>query len=344
MKASDPPWGSPPNAYELLKVEIEFFVQNYFDKSGQLPTNDAMQVEACRIIFAAEAAASTHFANTDVTPGFSWLRDLIMSSPELARKARFGPIRTSTESRHSPLRINGQVDLFAQCPLEVQLHAFATVQQALALSLDEGQCQNEACEIVRRMEKDSAMKSDIFANWVVKGIYSGTDWLANFKQRAGVLDGARGVGSATDTSLGLEWEQQWPQTMLAPFSDSTMNAAHAFLEASVPSGTSSTFVGDAFALPTQPTTLGVTLPTPTANFDQPCRPKTLLPEDTNFFRCFERDIKRWVAATMVSFTHEMNTRHGLTWYLLLVSEEPELSHSVRRRDTAPGEVDHVWWR
>ena len=64
MKASDPPWGSPPNAYELIKVEIEFFIQRHFDIAGQLPTNDALQLEACRIIFAAEATASVQLNTT----------------------------------------------------------------------------------------------------------------------------------------------------------------------------------------------------------------------------------------------------------------------------------------
>lgn len=107
-RASDPPWGSPPNAYELLKAEIDFFIQNYIDRHGKLPTNDAIQLEACRVIFAAEARPIADEHDNPHIHGESWLRDLVMCSPDLTRQAKFGPIRTSIESRHSPLKINGE--------------------------------------------------------------------------------------------------------------------------------------------------------------------------------------------------------------------------------------------
>ena len=108
MKGSDPSWGTPPNAYELLKVETEFFIQRYFDKHGHLPDNDTMQLEACRIIFAAETTSVMPDRLNEV----SWLRDLMMSSPELTERARFQPVRSSRESRHFPLRINAKDRLF----------------------------------------------------------------------------------------------------------------------------------------------------------------------------------------------------------------------------------------
>src|SRR4051812_38850422 len=83
MRATDPPWGSPPNAYELLKIEIEFFIQNYVDTHRKMPTNDAIQLDACRVIFSADAAVDTDLHSVPVDQS-SWLRDLILSSTELA--------------------------------------------------------------------------------------------------------------------------------------------------------------------------------------------------------------------------------------------------------------------
>lgn len=285
MKASDPPWGSPPNAYELLKIEIEFFVQNYFDRTGQLPSNDAMQVEACRIVFAADATANVQYFATEMSHQ-SWLRDLIMSSAELTRQARFGPIRTSSESRHSPLRITGKDHLFEQCTFEAQLQTFVFGQQLSGARLDDSQIQNEACEIVRRMEKESVMPSDIVANWIVKGIYSGTEWLANFKRRAGVLDNvAMATPVNTDSAVMPDAAVQWPQDSLPLFTPTAADTQPGPSETQIPLA----------PVPDAPATH-----TPTTIFDMHGRPRAFLPEDTNFFRCFELDIKRWVAATMSS--------------------------------------------
>jgi hypothetical protein len=62
-----------------LKIEVEFFIQIYIDTHGKLPTNDAIQLDACRVIFAAEASVDTELHSLATTQ-HSWLRDLIMSS------------------------------------------------------------------------------------------------------------------------------------------------------------------------------------------------------------------------------------------------------------------------
>lgn len=288
MKGSDPPWGSPPNAYELLKVEIEFFVQNYFDNNGLLPTNDAMQLEACRIIFAAESVQTTYPSDIEAIQSVSWLRDLIMSSPELTRQARFGPIRTSSESRHTQIKINGKDHMFEKCPLEAQLQAFITGQQLVDEVPDDAQLTKEACDIVRRMEATSHRPSDIFANWLVKGIWSGTDWLSNFKKRAGICEANNGINIAEMLPTMQGWDMQWPPDLLFPLAASNAVATTEPLNK-----------GDY----TQDTSFStaleeLTLTSPMTSSAHAHR-STFLPDDTNFFRCFEKDVKRWVAATMV---------------------------------------------
>jgi hypothetical protein len=284
MRASDPPWGSPPNGYELLKIEIEFFIQNYVDAHGKLPTNDAIQHEACRVIFAADASTYVDLHATPPTHAESWLRDLILSSPELTRQARFGPIKAWNESRHAPLKINGKDHLFEHCPLEARLRTFVVEQHTLGSSLDNGHLQTRMCEIVRQMEKESVTPSDMFANWVVKGIYSGPGWLQGFKHRAGVFD-----ATEVPLNLGIQQRQganEWAHVPIHPLS---LSNTHMF-PATTPITKEmpyTTFGEDAFA-PLTKTTI----------FDMQGRPKGFLPDDTNYFRNFESDMRRWVAATM----------------------------------------------
>jgi hypothetical protein len=302
MRASDSPWGSPPNGYELLKIEIEFFIQNYSDNNGVLPTNDVIQFEACRIIFAADASLDADLPTDPMAYRESWLRDLVMSSPDLARQARFGPIKSASESRHSSLKINGKDAIFEHCPLEAQLRAFVLEQQISGGPLDDVQLQTQMCEIVRQMEKTSQTPSDMFANWVVKGIYSGPEWLGNFKSRAGIANAVDSPGSNSGLQpqhIMDEWAQLTQQPLSSFDPDHAFSPTHdqlssfhedEFLRASTsmfPDMTSATFDA-APALPIVSSAL----------FDMNDRPRVLLPDDTNFHRVFESDIRRWVAATM----------------------------------------------
>jgi hypothetical protein len=302
MRASDSPWGSPPNGYELLKIEIEFFIQNYFDTHGTLPTNDVIQLEACRIIFAADASVDTAIHTDSMAHKESWLRDLVMSSPDLARQARFGPIKTASESRHSSLKINGKDYIFEHCPLEAQLRAFVLEQNITGGLFNDAQLQTQMCEIVRQMERISLTPSDMFANWIFKGIYSGPEWLRDFKSRAGISDAADISGLTSDIQsqhIMDEWTQlthQPPspfdtgQTTSSPhdgpslFDDEELWRHSAAMNTSTNSATSNIEV----AVPIISSTI----------FDMNDRPRVLLPDDTNFHRVFESEIRRWVAATM----------------------------------------------
>jgi hypothetical protein len=302
MRASDPPWGSPPNGYELIKIELEFFIQNYVDTYGRLPSNDEIQVEACRIIFAANSAPDEDQPSVPTVSRASWLRDLIMSSAELTRRAQFGPIRTSLESRHSPLKINGKDHLFEDCPFEAQLRAYVVEQQASGTILDDGRLQTQMCEVVRQMEKISMTPADMCANWIVKCICSSTQWMYGFKQRACVTTATEHQIAASDLYLQGA-HSDW--TQIASESLSQFNAGqsqvftqHEGLPPVVnepPPLMNSTSI---HMSPTTTTDAPIVPFTRTTIFDMHGRPKGYPPDDTNFFRIFESDIKRWVAATM----------------------------------------------
>jgi hypothetical protein len=287
MKGSDPSWGTPPNAYELLKVEIEFFIQGYFDKYGNLPDNDAMQLEACRIIFAAETTAALHTRSSDAFYEASWLRDLIMSSPALTQQARFEPIRTSRESRHFPLKINAKDHLFEQCPMEAQLWAFVKERDVAGIVLDNGQLHQEACRIVRQMEQETHTPSHIFANWIIDRICSGTGWLSNFKQRADLPL----ITNVTSPSAELDSHSMsaflWPQPSPPQVSTLALGTAS-------PSKQTHDFFT---SLPTFSEDI-ITSPTSTTQADVYGRLRVLLPDDTNFYRIFDNDMRRWAASTL----------------------------------------------
>ncbi|KAH4807217.1 hypothetical protein HBH61_137380 [Parastagonospora nodorum] len=302
MRATDTPWGSPPNGYELVKIEIEFFIQNYIDIHSRLPSNDDIQVEACRIIFAAESAPDANSSVTSTLSRESWLRDVIMASPELTRRARFGPLRTSSESRHSPMKINGKEHLFEDCPFEARLRAFVVDHHISGTSLVDGQLQTQMCTIVREMERVSNTPSDMYANWIMKCICSGNWWLQSFKQRAGVV-------STTDPSIALpevhlqrahiDWIQSTFQSL--SYFDAAQNVTqtqHNSLPLVSPdllppkelnTNMTQSVSSEAQIIPLTQTTM----------FDMRGKQQGFLPpEDTNYFRIFESDMRRWVAATM----------------------------------------------
>ncbi|VUC22103.1 unnamed protein product [Clonostachys rosea] len=177
--ASQPSPQSPRNAYELIKLELEYFTANYLEQHGTQPTDEELMVEGCRIIYASELLSLQGIASE-----VSWLRDVIMKIEELALKARFGPLRGATENRLATLKINGKDNLFELCPLEFQLQEFVRAKRLLGLTAMDYELQQEACRIVGRVEEVSVHPSDVVANWLLRLIRSSTHWLAAFRRRA----------------------------------------------------------------------------------------------------------------------------------------------------------------
>lgn len=185
FKASRTPAESPRSAYELIALELAYFLRNYYDETDTMPDNSAVQLEACRILFASEVLSSDGPADVSRS---SWLKDLITLREDITRQAQFVPIRSRAEYRLSVLKINGQKHLFESCPLESQLHDF--VQNRLASGstfIGDHELQEEACRIVTVTDREqTTIPSDFVANWLVQLIWSSSDWLAGFRQRANI--------------------------------------------------------------------------------------------------------------------------------------------------------------
>ncbi|KAF5487348.1 Homeobox protein 4 [Colletotrichum siamense] len=99
--ASVGPADTAPSAYELLKLEIEYYIRNYFEGKDSSPSDDELKYEGCSIIFGAEFFSSALGSSPP-----SWLRDIFMCSTEIATKARFRPMQQLAKLRLSQLRIN----------------------------------------------------------------------------------------------------------------------------------------------------------------------------------------------------------------------------------------------
>ncbi|KAK3687672.1 hypothetical protein B0T22DRAFT_439276 [Podospora appendiculata] len=192
--------GSPEtarNAYELIKSELMYFINNETATKGKSPNDEELQVEACRIVFGAEVLSKQGISSTP-----SWLRDLLLSSDHLALQARLAPIRSHADSRQSHLKINGKDNIFEEDSLELELREFVKAHRLIGLTTLDRELQGEACKIIGRMEESSSSPSDGVANFLVRLIYSSTTWLAGFRQRA-TLPRSEDVGDEANRSKDL---------------------------------------------------------------------------------------------------------------------------------------------
>ncbi|EEU34521.1 uncharacterized protein NECHADRAFT_97913 [Fusarium vanettenii 77-13-4] len=156
--ASGAPVETPRSAYDLIKLELEYFTVNHEEKMGTLPSDEDMQLEACRIIFASEVLS---------LQGISATTSLAKPSSALCVKN------------------NGEDNLFEQCPLEQQLHEYLRAKPLLSLTtMDDNELQLEACCIVGRIEEAATPPSDFIADWLIRLTTSSTSWLASFRQHA----------------------------------------------------------------------------------------------------------------------------------------------------------------
>ncbi|KAJ4034252.1 hypothetical protein NW763_014268 [Fusarium oxysporum] len=276
--ASDPPLSSPANAYELLKLEIDYYIECFLDRNGKLPSNDEIQLEACRVILAAESG-SAYGANTNPTTiSNSWLRDLIMSSHDVTQRAKFGPIRLCREGRLPTLQLKGKDSLFGQCPFEAQLQAFISIQEMRGTQLKPERIQEEACDIVRHMERTSVARSDIFANWMIALIYTDLDWVTKLQKRTPSFHASMmGVGNPPTSLASAESPFSGALPLLQMHNFQSRSALVAATECS----TDSLLEGAA-----------------STNYGKPSLHQRYCAGDLDCNHWFDRDITRWVGSTM----------------------------------------------
>lgn len=202
FKASQGTSESPRNAYELIKLELAYWLEGQTDVAGTKSCGEEILLEVCRIIYAAEA-----LSKNDSTSPSSWFRDLFTSSKDPALQARMGPIRTQAEGCLLQLRVNGKDNIFEECPLEKQLVEFIKARTLLGLTATNEELQVEACNIVGRMEESSILPQENIANLYLRLIYRDTTWLASFRQRAGLPPKDESVGSTVKVPITASIQQ-----------------------------------------------------------------------------------------------------------------------------------------
>ncbi|GKT57945.1 homeobox and C2H2 transcription factor [Colletotrichum tofieldiae] len=172
---------TPPNAFELIKLELEHFSAEHQNIKDQAPTNAELLYESCCVIFGCD---SVSFSKRPATSTQSWLRDLLMSSESIVQQARIRPMKDNSKSRFTYLSINGKANIFEACGLEEQLLSYVDISKMTEPQISDEELQKEACNIVERMEASSPNPSVTFANFL-KSLINGSDhWLAAFRQRA----------------------------------------------------------------------------------------------------------------------------------------------------------------
>ncbi|SPJ86741.1 uncharacterized protein FTOL_11766 [Fusarium torulosum] len=179
--ASGKPPDSPCSAYELITMELAYFISNHHDTVGVLPSHTSLQLEACRIVFASEVAFPV--SSPDSHRGSSWFRDLLLSNEDIAQQARFGPIRSKAESRLSLPEIKGKTSLFEDCPLESRLQTFCHTR-AKGVEISNAEIQNEARRIIMQMETELQTEPEYVANWLIGFLYDSESWIGQFRRRS----------------------------------------------------------------------------------------------------------------------------------------------------------------
>ncbi|KAF5709931.1 hypothetical protein FMUND_9775 [Fusarium mundagurra] len=324
--ASGKPPDSPRSAYELITLELAYFISNHTDNTGSLPSHESLQLEACRIMFASEVTFPE--ANLDSHGSPSWFRDLLLSSDEIAQQARFAPIRSSTESRLSVLRVKGKNSLFEECPLESRLQAFMRDRRMRGLSeVSDGELQKEAGRIVMQMESELQTKPEFVANWLIGFLYKSTNWISDFRRRADLMstDDSWKLPSPGNMAWSAEPTSAQVQHDLSWVNNSSLFGGNdwAFGGQARPEGASMAWqanepdknAGQSTFDPslddftwlwsddTSPPKIPQTTPSPGVEGESGLRPTWLGPgiyvlNDPNHLPWFAREMKRWVKAAM----------------------------------------------
>lgn len=314
--------GSPPDcprsAYELISIEMAYFIQNHNYKTGSLPSHRALHLEACRIVFGSEIM----FPETDPDShgGSSWLRDLLLSSDEIVQQARFAPIRSRAESRLSALRIKGKNALFEECLLESRLQAFVRTQREKGIyAISDEDLQREAGRVILQMESELQTKPEYVANWLIGFLNHSTHWIGVFRQRVGLVS-VNNSHNVIEPSNISQWQDSaqwqlggstWPNGndwLLVGHGDAagTDTPWGTELENSTNHTSTDTSLQDfkwLWSDDQSPPAIPQSNPSPEAESQPTLRPTWLGPgiyvlNDPNHIPWLAREMKRWVKAAM----------------------------------------------
>ncbi|RGP60985.1 hypothetical protein FSPOR_10298 [Fusarium sporotrichioides] len=142
--ATKGPADTPTSAYELIKLELEYYMSNRHQHD--MPDSE-LHFEACSVILGAEVISINPASSSP-----SWLWDIFMSSADIANQARLRPTKQLAESRLSQLKINGKGNIFENCELEAALQQYMAAHISMGHFPSDSELQQEACNVLSRTE------------------------------------------------------------------------------------------------------------------------------------------------------------------------------------------------
>ncbi|EWY87485.1 hypothetical protein FOYG_11681 [Fusarium oxysporum NRRL 32931] len=210
------PADTPTSAYELIKLELEYYMRNRHQYI--MPPDPELHFEACSVILGAEISSPNQ---ASLSP--SWLWDIFMSAAEIANQAKLRPTKQLAEARLSQLKINGKGNIFENCELEAALQQYMTAHTSMGHFPTDSELQQEACNVLNRTETSSLHPSRRFLDFLMRLVWSSTVWLEPFRQRAETLValanesvndsyflwGQTDTAVPLDTSMELDMLQPW---------------------------------------------------------------------------------------------------------------------------------------
>ncbi|GKU15972.1 unnamed protein product [Fusarium langsethiae] len=177
--ATKGPADTPTSAYELIKLELEYYMSNRHQH--EMPDSE-LHFEACSVILGAEVISINPASSSP-----SWLWDIFMSSADITNQARLRPTKQLAESRLSQLKINGKGNIFENCELEAALQQYMAAHISMGHFPSDSELQQEACNALSRTETSSPNPSRRFLDFLMRLAWSSTGWLAPLRQRASAL-------------------------------------------------------------------------------------------------------------------------------------------------------------
>ncbi|KAI7770161.1 hypothetical protein LZL87_002532 [Fusarium oxysporum] len=174
------PADTPTSAYELIKLELEYYMRNRHQYI--MPPDPELHFEACSVILGAEISSPNQ---ASLSP--SWLWDIFMSAAEIANQAKLRPTKQLAEGRLSQLKINGKGNIFENCELEAALQQYMTAHTSMGHFPTDSELQQEACNVLNRTETSSSHPSRRFLDFLMRLVWSSTVWLEPFRHRAETL-------------------------------------------------------------------------------------------------------------------------------------------------------------
>ncbi|CAI6058951.1 unnamed protein product [Clonostachys chloroleuca] len=211
---------TPISVFDLLILELEHFWINCLNMEHREPSYLELQYEACCVIFGSELLCPV-----PVVARPSWLRHLLMSSQDIAQRARLRPVKDSSKFRITQLQIHGKDNVFQDCGLEIELQKYVETFVLLELTIENGGLLSDAGRIALQFGEVSSIHSEIFFPFLESLGFGSTGWLETFRQRAGLLPVKSFPLSAMDTTCTLDSQNLLGQSFLETPAD-LINETH----------------------------------------------------------------------------------------------------------------------